>query len=223
MVCVKPTHDLWRAASAKDAYVLFERNFPQLRVRDMFSEEEMTRFASEKPMSFSPIERPMSLVGMFKSENEHSKPSGVLFLGDSAHSFPPDTAQGINCALEDVRVLKRVLEDVGDKGSLTNALETYEKRRDGEIWELMRLAEKSSPYQYQQNWMGYFGYMLNKTVRATLSGFAPALFHPDADTLIRQDYEYSQVRRLSDSTTRNMVVLSLSLVALPLMNMVVSQ
>lgn len=222
MLCVKPDHDLWRVSSAEQAFKLFERNFPQLRVRDLFSEGEMSTFVSEKPMSFTPVARPMSLVGTFDRDGLDNGSSGVLFLGDSAHSFPPDTAQGINAALEDVRVLKSVLEDSACWHSLRDVLKEYERKRDQEIWDLMTLARSSSPYQYEQNWVGSLGHKLNIAVRAALSNVAPVLFHPIADTLIRQNYDYSEVLRMSDRTTRNLTVLALSVVAVPVVKMLVS-
>eukprot|EP00177_Eucheuma_denticulatum_P001333 GFKZ01002421.1.p1 GENE.GFKZ01002421.1~~GFKZ01002421.1.p1 ORF type:complete len:484 (-),score=50.81 GFKZ01002421.1:581-2032(-) len=212
MLCVKPDHDVWRVSSVDEAFNLFERNFPQLRIRDLFSEDEMKTFVAEKPMSFTPVARPMSLVGTFGRDGVDNGSSGVLFLGDAAHSFPPDTAQGINSALEDVRVLRSVLEEAASWHSLQDVLKAYERQRDEEIWDLMALARSSSPYQYEQNWIGSVGHKANKALREALSKVAPALFHPMADTLIRQNYEYSEVRRMSDRTTQNLTVLALAIV-----------
>lgn len=216
MLCVKGDHCVWDAANAQEAYGMFEQNFPQLRIRDMFSEAEMAKFVSEKPAPFTPVERPMSLVGTFKKRGEQEALSGVVFLGDAAHSFPSDTAQGINCALEDVRIFKETIEEVGKNcASWKAVLDTYEAKRNPEIWDLMRVARTGSPYQYGQNKFGLFQYNLNKALRANLHAVAPALFQPNMDTLVRQNYNYSDVRKLADGTTRNIVVFFVSLIAVP--------
>lgn len=216
MLCLKGSHCIWDVANAEEAFKMFEKNFPQLRVRKMFSEVEMTKFVSEKPAAFTPIERPMSLVGTFKQRDGRETLAGIVFLGDAAHSFPSDTAQGINCALEDVRVFKETIEKVGkNRAPLRAVLETYEARRDREIWDLMRVARIGSPYQYGQSKFGLLKYNLNKALRESLHAVAPALFQPNMDTLVRQNYNYSDVRKLADGTTRNIVIFFMSFVVVP--------
>lgn len=216
--CVKESHCIWQAHTVEEAYKIFESNFPQLRIRDLFSEVEMATFVSERPAPFTPIERPKSIVGTFKTNYvKQDKCGGIIFLGDAAHSFPPDTAQGVNSAMEDIRVLSHVIDEGISKGeNLASMLETYEAKRNREIWALMELAKSASPCQYGQNWFGTVIENMNKSVRRNLSKLMPILFHPSADTLIRQDYDYSEVRRLSDATTRNILIGTFSLLAIPL-------
>lgn len=220
MLCVKGDHPVWSAKNAEEAYTMFEKNFPQMRVRDVFTEAEMSKFVSEKPAPFTPVERPMSLVGMFKAEDGREALSGIVFLGDAAHSFPTDIAQGINCAMEDVRVFMETIEEKGNsRESLKELLETYEVKRNREIWDLMRMARIGSPHQYGQSKIGSLSHNVNKSLRASLHALAPALFQPNMDTLVRQNYNYSEVRKLADGTTRNILLCVGSLIIVPFVAM----
>ena len=53
--------------------------------------------------------------------------SGVLLLGDAIHCFPPDLAQGVNAALQDVVVLSDAMAQCGD--DVAAAAREYEQRR----------------------------------------------------------------------------------------------
>ncbi|RXK35051.1 kynurenine 3-monooxygenase [Tremella mesenterica] len=77
--------------------------------------------------------------------------SHVVLLGDAAHSMVPFYGQGLNCGLEDVRVLNSYLEQhhIGSTATaplgrtdpeLSMALETYSKDRDADLRAICTLA-----------------------------------------------------------------------------------
>lgn len=65
--------------------------------------------------------------------------TGVVLLGDSAHCFPPDVAQGLNSGLEDVATFAAALEEAGD--DVPAALEVYERRRQPDTQALAQLMQ----------------------------------------------------------------------------------
>jgi len=80
----------------------------------------------------------------------------VIILGDAAHSMVPFFGQGLNCGLEDVRILSTLLEEEGVHGStvrqpsiecrssidnqLSRALERYSDSRHEDLVAICDLA-----------------------------------------------------------------------------------
>lgn len=211
VICVPETHPLLAVKDAEEGLKLFERNFPQLRIRDLISVDEMRTFLETDARPFPEVQRPLSLVGRFRSGG-----GSIMFLGDAAHSFPPDTAQGIQSAFEDVRVFKQVLDAAAPSVTVHQVAKVYEGKRDKEIWALMKLCLFASPFQYGQSWAGQMRHRVDKNLRSGLSVIAPWLFQPNADTLIRQGLSYEEVTRRSRGTTRNLLLLGISIVTTPL-------
>lgn len=212
-LCIEGNHRILSITDVDEMYDLFKENFPQLQVEKIFSRDEMTVFTETPASTFPAIKRPMSLVGHFKNS---TNPSSIVFIGDSAHSFPPDAAQGTNSTLQDIEALMITLQDSSDTDSWKQILEKYEKKRNGETWALLQLMSIAAPYQYKQDIVGYSGYMLNKNIRKKLSGVLPGMVHEDVDTLIRQGMSYKQVRLFNNITKFTFSLLTASIVALPL-------
>lgn len=216
MLCLPPDHELWHTYSVHDAFHVFERSFPRLNVRDIISPAEMARLIEEKPMPFCHIQRPDSLVGLFKHADPAAPSKGIVFLGDSAHAFPPDLAQGINSALEDVRVFHDVVREFGsDRRSLRAVLRNYELRREPEVRHLLRLMRNGAAYQYGQNSLASLAYSLHARLRSVLQRLAPRRFHPVVDTLIRQNYDYSEVSSMERESAINTALLLISALVVP--------
>ena len=89
------------------------------------------------------------------NQREQAKPyhykDRVVILGDSAHSMVPFYGQGLNCGLEDVRVLHILLSDAGvdstartldgqDDPALTGALSRYSETRHEDLVAACELA-----------------------------------------------------------------------------------
>lgn len=219
-ITVVEGHQLLSVPDVDAALALFRANFPQLRVDDLFPREEMETFVKTPASTFPPTQRPMSLVAHFRHTDT---PSAVLFVGDSAHSFPPDAAQGTNGAFQDVEALLDIVsgvvasEDTDESKTTTWAdiADRYEAARDKETWELVELIGIAAPYQYKQDRIGYARYMLNKKIRSALSSVAPGLFSDDVDTLIRQGMSYRKVHRRDVLTTASLTLLAAAAIAVP--------
>lgn len=208
-IVLRPDHGLWETRSPEATYQLFERNFPQLvSVRSVIAGDEMKRFASTKASKFPSIQRVRSLVG-------HAEGSGVVFIGDAAHCFPPDLGQGVNSALDDVVVLCRHLDAADAAGKdLAHALASFEEERDEDVSALMRLQKVGAPYQYGQSKAGALLWFVNQKLRLTLADLAPAVFHQQIFSSINSDQRYSEILMQADATTRRIWIL-VSIILLP--------
>lgn len=94
-ISVSEGHKLLTIKNVDEMFALFRANFPQLDIDALISVEEMESFVKTPANRFPPVQRPMSLAAYFGT-------GGMAFVGDSAHSFPTDSAQGINSAFQDV-------------------------------------------------------------------------------------------------------------------------
>lgn len=184
-------HKLLSITDVDEAYDLFKENFPQLRVKELISREQMKTFIEFPASTFPPIERPMSLVAHFRNT---AQGCGVIFVGDSAHSFPPDAAQGTNSTFQDVEDLLEIVSNVGEHVTVDQLLVRYEEARDEETWLLSDIISSAASMQYKQNKLGYMRYTVNKQVRGTLSKILPRVFSEDLDSLVRQGLSYRAIR-----------------------------
>lgn len=89
----------------------------------LVSVDEWDRFAKSEGSRFPPCQYSPGLVATNGN-------SGIVLVGDAAHTFPPDLGQGVNAALGDVAVLDNSLSQ---SDSLSDALEAYEKNRGPEV------------------------------------------------------------------------------------------
>lgn len=209
----KPDHALWTVQTLEEAYELFEENFPQIDVRKSISPESMATFISQRPSPFPTICRPASLVAHVGDGKASGKGGGVFVIGDAAHSFPPDTGQGVNSGIEDLEQLMNVFEKAADTSSVSDLLHAYEQARDKDVWALMRIVEVAAPYQYGQAlWIGML-MLYNVAGRRFLNKWLPRLFSPSLVDLLALDLSYDEMLKLADRTTRHLYLSVLSLVA----------
>ncbi|GAB0497525.1 hypothetical protein MMPV_008860 [Pyropia vietnamensis] len=213
-ITVSPGHALLEVKDTDEALQLFRDNFPQLRVDDFVSREEMDKFVMIRASEFPPITRPYSLVARFRHA---PRQGGVLFIGDAAHAFPPDAAQGINSAMQDVDALLGVARSItASRASVHDLLSAYEKARHAETWALMELAAVAAPYQYGQNRLGAARAAASKSLRGALAAVAPGIVWPHVDKLIRQGLTYDAVRRRNRRSLAAIRVLGAALLLAPL-------
>ena len=203
VMTVPKNQTIWKADTADAAFDLLQGNFPYLNLRSLVTEREMGRFAAAKASHFPPIQRCNSLVGT------RGDTSGVCFIGDAAHAFPPDLGQGVNSALEDVTCLADALSE-NDK--LSDALRAYEDGRSEDVDALLRLMQLGNPYQYRQNLFRLRLVFFNSLIRSVLNGLAPRLFHPKIFLMI-SDGRYRDVLRRENVTTQRIYVLVAALIA----------
>lgn len=202
-----PKHELWMMRTAEEAYALFEENFPHVDIRKLVGHREMQRFAETPPAAFPAIQRSRSLVGHMGNN------AGVVLLGDAAHCFPPDLAQGVNSALEDVLLLCDALH--ADGATVKSALQAYSDARDGDITALMRLMVLGNPFQYGHSKIGGLKVFANQRLRWVLNKLAPDLFFPQISTVVNRELSYSQILAKADETTFRIWALVVSLLVAP--------
>ncbi len=113
----------------------FEDVFPQLPVRELIPLEEATRFVSAKAGAF-PKPQHVNALQMscpadateYESEEQQEplQGYGVVLVGDARAAFPPDLAQGVNSAFEDVLTFNKVHTHTHDTHTHSyNAHETH--------------------------------------------------------------------------------------------------
>lgn len=104
----------------------------------------------------------------------HYSTSAVL-LGDASHSMVPFYGQGLNCGLEDVRVLNSYLDAYGvraEGSGLEQALEAYSKGRKEDLEAICELA--------MDNYTEMRSHVLTPLhhIRRHIDSILSALFHP---------------------------------------------
>ena len=85
---------------------------------------------------------------LYQAHPYHYKDRGII-LGDAAHSMVPFYGQGLNCGLEDVRVLHVLFQEAGVDPSLPDdefharlekALSRYSETRHEDLVAIQKLA-----------------------------------------------------------------------------------
>ncbi|NES20010.1 MAG: FAD-dependent monooxygenase [Symploca sp. SIO3E6] len=200
-----PEHTIWQLTTTAEVEQFLKQAFPQLPLDKIISPEEMARFTASAGGKF-PI--PQYCSGLYRiwGQPEANQGTGVILLGDAAHCFPPDIGQGVNSALEDVYLFQERLAETQD--NLSEALPRYEKLRQPEIKALIRLAQTSYPWQYNQDPLRKRLWSLNFFLRLLLSRGLPFLFNPHSFLLIQNhQLSYSEILVKSNSTTKLLGIL----------------
>ena len=146
-VISRPDHDLWKLTDGEDVRKFMQNCFPRMQFQPeaeggIISDVEWERFAKAKGLSFPFCQYSPGLVVSSSANDDNEGEAldcGVVLLGDAAHSFPPDTGQGINAGLSDVVYLDHVLKNDGESIRLSKALRQYEKKRAPEVGKTLRL------------------------------------------------------------------------------------
>ncbi|KIK08716.1 hypothetical protein K443DRAFT_84347 [Laccaria amethystina LaAM-08-1] len=138
-----PTAELDRLNSSDKILSWFKLNFP-----------DATHAIGEKTLLKDFLQNPRSPLICTKSNPYHYK-DRVILLGDAAHSMVPFYGQGLNCGLEDVRVLSTFIAEFGVESlrpldqtdpekyvdlRLANALERYTESRHQDLIAICDLA-----------------------------------------------------------------------------------
>lgn len=193
VVGLRESHPLLSVKNGEEMMQLLQDNFPQLSVQDMFSPDAVSQFATTQANEFPPVQRPRSLVAFIRAHTSFE--TAIIVLGDAAHSFPPDCAQGSNAALQDVQTLLQIVMKSSDDVSARKVLCAYEAERDHHIWALVHLAGKAASQQYGQRSLRSLRFTLNRIARGLIVRVLPVLGAPDADTLLRSNMSYGDAQR----------------------------
>jgi 2-polyprenyl-6-methoxyphenol hydroxylase-like FAD-dependent oxidoreductase len=152
-----PDHPIWRITDTDEMYGFLGSTFPQMDWRAAVPRQHMDTFVSHPGGTFPQPQacNKLSWAPRAKRSSPGSKEaaqqqgpaavpsSGVLLLGDAIHCFPPDLAQGVNAALQDVEALGRALQDTGD--DVAAAARAFEASRLQEAKALPQLVQVRCP------------------------------------------------------------------------------
>ena len=205
-----PDHQIWQLKTPEAVDHYLQQAFPQLPLEQIISQEEIARFISSDGGKF-PEPQYCSRLYRIWGQPQNNQGTAVILLGDAVHCFPPDIGQGVNSALEDVFLLHETLAETKD--NLSQALPRYQNLRQPDIKALIRLAQISYPWQYNQNLLQKRLWSLNFFLRFLLSRLFPFLVSPHSFLLIQQhELSYSEILAKSNRTTKVLFILGISTV-----------
>ena len=200
-----PDHQIWQLETKEEVKQFLKQAFPQLPLEKIISPEEIARFTSSDGGKF-PIPQYCSGLYQIWGKPEDNQGTAVILLGDATHCFPPDIGQGVNSALEDVYQIHEILAATQD--NLSQALPRYESLRKPDIKALIRLAQISYPWQYNQDLLQKRLWSLNFFLRLLLNRLFPFLFSPHSFLLIQNhELSYSEILAKSNRTTQVLAIL----------------
>ncbi|MEH2276959.1 MAG: NAD(P)/FAD-dependent oxidoreductase [Nostoc sp.] len=200
-----PDHQIWQLETKEEVKQFLKQAFPQLPLEKIIFPEEIARFTSSEGGKF-PI--PQYCSGLYKiwGKPEDNQGTAVILLGDATHCFPPDIGQGVNSALEDVYQIHEILAATQD--NLSQALPRYESLRKPDIKALIRLAQISYPWQYNQDLLQKRLWSINFFGRLLLNRLLPFFFSPHSFLLIQNhELSYSEILAKSNRTTQVLAIL----------------
>lgn len=226
-IVIRPSNNaLWAVKDVEEAYKLFETNFPQFPVRQCVTMESMRAFVTARPSAFGKVRRRKSIavhVGEGTDRTDVEQSGGVLFLGDSAHSFPPDSGQGVSAAFQDVQVLMQVLDKSVKDSSIGNFLQGYEVAREDDLEGLMTVARFCGPYQYRQSRIGSILSLANHALRRKLAKLFPGVMHPTIMDMMASDLSYGEIAQLASKTTQRLYIGVFSIIILPVIGIIAAR
>ena len=137
------------------------------------------------------LERPVSRIVTVKGDRFHYSDS-VLFLGDAAHAVSPSLGQGCNSALEDVAILKGIIEEKRD-----NWQQIFPEFTEQRISNVHALQELSN-YGFPRSKILIFEFVLRLRFARFFNKLFPQLFKPFLFDLINDAHlSYSEILQLS--------------------------
>eukprot|EP01025_Chloroclados_australasicus_P028344 TRINITY_DN2810_c0_g1_i2.p1 TRINITY_DN2810_c0_g1~~TRINITY_DN2810_c0_g1_i2.p1 ORF type:complete len:567 (-),score=36.48 TRINITY_DN2810_c0_g1_i2:513-2213(-) len=164
-------HELFRLDSGEKVLDLFEKQFPQLPIRELISQQDAERFAKSRGGVYPPASYCDSTSYVVRNQQK-----GVILLGDSLHFHPPDLGQGVNAAFEDVMVFQQLLES--NKQGLNRSLEEYEKLRVVDAKALIDIHLYFSNSIFLRLFLLY---LFTRWLRNILHGILPVIFPPNQE------------------------------------------
>ncbi len=213
-IITRPDNEIWELKDSEALYNFFEKAFPQLPIRQIVSPEEADQFAKSEGGYFPTPQYCSGLYWLLKQGQaggiDHCA-TGVVLLGDTIHSFPPDIGQGVNSALEDVYILNEALSKSDD--DLSHALPLYESLRLPDVKALIPLAQFAFPWQYNQAPLRTRLWNVNFFLRLILSRLLPYIFSPPALFLIQKHLlSYQEILVMVQRSSRNLYLLGLIMI-----------
>lgn len=202
-ISMEANSSLWKVKSVDEAFELLQGNFPQMRMRDAFSQETMERFVNGNCILIPLVSRIASLVGFV---GKHSSGGGVVILGDAAHSFPPDFGQGLNSGLEDVNEFISILENGAQNSKLHDLLALFERGRMDDILGLVEICSFNSHLGERRPLHRIVG-IIDMKLRTLLSVWFPQWFYPGVVAMLSKGWSYGLIRRRFRVTTKRIFVL----------------
>ena len=137
------------------------------------------------------LKRPISQIVTVKCDRFHYRDS-VLILGDAAHAVSPSLGQGCNSALEDVAILKEIIEEYDDDWQ--QILPQFTQRRIDDAHALREL----SNYGFPRSKILIFEFVIRLRFARFFHRLLPQLFKPFLFDLISDaELSYSQILQLS--------------------------
>ncbi|KAI0556970.1 Aromatic-ring hydroxylase (flavoprotein monooxygenase) [Gracilaria domingensis] len=198
-----PSHIIWRLNDPNAAIDLFEKELPLLRPREAINRDSLSTFLSVEPLNLPSVARRASLSATtLKGKN----PSGIVFLGDAAHSFPPDVGEGLNAGLQDALLFVNTLVEGGIDDTPSELAGRYERLREPETSALMRFAQRSVIAAVPSRWDAF-----NMGLRSILAKRFPGVYYPPAVFLRSTFNSYEEIMRRADETTMRLYVVSVFL------------
>jgi kynurenine 3-monooxygenase len=129
-----PSHDIWKIRNGQELRAWFQEAFPRFDFSSessLVDQAEFDRFAETEGLRLPPCQYCPELY-----ISSPTQEAGVVLVGDSVHTFPPDLGEGVNSGLEDVVVLDECLKKHDKVGE---AIAEYAKLRGPEVRKADRL------------------------------------------------------------------------------------
>jgi len=186
-VILHKDHDFWKIEGAENTRQHFRSLFPQLDMDNLISDQEMQEFAETRPGQFP---TPQYSNKIYAQLNEDSNAISCVLIGDSAHAFPPDLGLGVNTAFEDLYILNQQLDDA--ESDLALAGRTFEERRLPENMALVKMVQKTFPYQYNHVPWRLKAWMVKFTIQLGLNKISGGLI-PEPGFLLTQRHKMNFV------------------------------
>ena len=161
-------HPLTQIRDVDSGYAAFEAMFPYLNVRELICEEHMRGFFEVNAPKFGQPRHRNSLAYISQSGD-----GGLLFLGDAAHSFPPDLGQGVNASFKSAAAFADVIDKMPADASVHDIVKAYEEAWRDEAVSVTKLHQGLAQFQYRFNPLGTFAHAANSILRQRLAGRLP--------------------------------------------------
>lgn len=237
-------HEFWETVKdASSFYAYFDELFPQIAWRETVRHlpgrgapgrarrdgrltdapdrsrkvpvSEATEFARQKGGRF-PLCQRVETLGAALGDGEGA--AGVVLLGDASHCFPPDSAQGVNAALEDVAVLSSIVDETGGDKGMGGVAAAYAERRGPDVEALLKLARTTNPWQYGQSSptakLGQLAWAMNFILRKALHRILPSVFSESSFILIQSMWSesYTKIWATAQRTTAILATMAVAAV-----------